>query len=259
MNRTLFLPLNVIPISYLLLLINVFPIRHLLLQINVLPISHILLPLKVLRISHLLLPLNVLPISHLLLLLLDVLPISHPNLLLLLQLLYPKAPTDGNKARWSKTKWKKKRSMLRLRRTTQIRKRVASCKTNTKQREKNNTTKKWKWQDKEKSITKKECTLEEEVLADLDHGSTLWPIANGYRNEWICGNHCNKNDELKAFLGLDFIMGINKLPFLGDYWSTDKYIRNEKIQNVMTRTRFQSILQNFNFSNNHNGNKSDKS
>ena len=128
-----------------------------------------------------------------------------------------------------------------------------------KAKRKNNTTKKWKWEDKEKSITKKECTLEEEVLADLDHGSTLWPIANGYRNEWICGNHCNKNDELKAFLGLDFIMGINKLPFLGDYWSTDKYIRNEKIQNAMTRTRFQSILQNFNFSNNHNGNKTDKS
>ena len=38
---------------------------------------------------------------------------------------------------------------------------------------KNNTTKKWEWEDKEKSITKKECTLEEEVLADLDHGSTL--------------------------------------------------------------------------------------
>ena len=39
-------------------------------------------------------------------------------------------------------------------------------------REKNNTTKKWKWEDKEKSMTKKECTLEAEVLADLDHGST---------------------------------------------------------------------------------------
>ena len=47
----------------------------------------------------LLLPLNILPISHLLLLLLDVLLISHPNLLLLLQLLYPKTPGNGSKAR----------------------------------------------------------------------------------------------------------------------------------------------------------------
>ena len=52
-------------------------------------------------------------------------------------------------------------------------------------------------------------------------------------------------------------MGINKLP-LEDYWSTDKCIGNEKIQNVMTRTSFQSILQNLHFSNNDNDDKTDK-
>ena len=65
-------------------------------------------------------------------------------------------------------------------------------------------------------------------------------------------------DEMKAFLGINFIMGINKLPSLEDYWSTDKCIGNEKIQNVMTRTRFQSILQNLHFSNNDNDDKTDK-
>ena len=54
-------------------------------------------------------------------------------------------------------------------------------------------------------------------------------------------------------------MSINKLPSLEDYWSTDKCIRNDKIQNVMTRTRFQSILQNLHFPNNDNDNKTDKS
>ena len=44
-----------------------------------------------------------------------------------------------------------------------------------------------------------------------------------------------------------------------DYWSTDKWIGNEKIQKVMTRTRFQSILQNVHFSNNANDDKTDKS
>ena len=65
--------------------------------------------------------------------------------------------------------------------------------------------------------------------------------------------------EMKASLGINFIMGINKLSFLEDYWSTDKCIRNEKIQNVMTRTRFQPILQNLHFSNNDNNDKTYKS
>ena len=45
-------------------------------------------------------------------------------------------------------------------------------------------------------------------------------------------------DEMKAFLGINFIMDINKLPSLEDYLSTDKCIGNEKIQNLMTRARF---------------------
>ena len=51
-------------------------------------------------------------------------------------------------------------------------------------------------------------------------------------------NFESTEDEIKAFLGINFVMGINKLPSLEDYWSTDKCIRNEKIQNVMTRARF---------------------
>ena len=44
-----------------------------------------------------------------------------------------------------------------------------------------------------------------------------------------------------------------------DYWPTYKCIRNEKIQHVMIRTRFQSIIQNPHFSNNGNDDKTDKS
>ena len=62
---------------------------------------------------------------------------------------------------------------------------------------------------------------------------------------------------MKAFFGINFIMGISKLPSLDNYWSTGKCIGNEKIQNVMTRTRFQSILQNTHFSNNDNDDKTD--
>ena len=38
--------------------------------------------------------------------------------------------------------------------------------------EKNKTTEEWKWEDKEKPITKKKCTLKAEVLVDLYYGST---------------------------------------------------------------------------------------
>ena len=43
-------------------------------------------------------------------------------------------------------------------------------------KKKPNTTKEWKWQDKEQSMTKKEYTLEAVVLDDLDHGSLPFKI-----------------------------------------------------------------------------------
>ena len=121
-------------------------------------------------------------------------------------------------------------------------------------------------------MTKKKCTLEAEVLIDLDHGSTPFDIfqtvtgmnelpemeTNRYTTQKGCNFETVKN-EMKAFLGVNFIMGINKLPSLEDYRSTDKCIGNEKIQNVTTRTRFQSILQNPHYFNNDNDDKTDKS
>ena len=107
--------------------------------------------------------------SHLLLLSLEVLPISHPNLLFLLQLLYPKTPRNGSKARWSKKKWKRKRS-IHPTRTTQSRKRQCPAKQRQSKEKKPITAEEWKLQDKEKPMTKKECTLETEVLVNLDHG-----------------------------------------------------------------------------------------
>ena len=120
-------------------------------------------------------------------------------------------------------------------------------------------------------MTKKKCTLEAEVLIDLDHGSTPFDIfqtvtgmnelremeTNRYTTQKGLNFETVKN-EMKAFLGVNFIMGINKLPSLEDYRSTDKCIGNEKIQNVTTRTRFQSILQNLHYFNNDNDDKTDK-
>ena len=41
-------------------------------------------------------------------------------------------------------------------------------------------------------------------------------------NRYTTQKGCNfetTEDEMKAFLGINFIMGINKLPSLEDYWS----------------------------------------
>ena len=123
-------------------------------------------------------------------------------------------------------------------------------------------------------MAKKKCTLEAEVLVNLDHGSTHFDIfqtvtgmdkllevnlmeTNRYATQK--GRNVEAmEDEIKAFLGINFIMGMNQLSSLEDYWSTDKCIGNEKIQNVKTRTRFRSILQNLHFSNNDNDDKTDK-
>ena len=61
-------------------------------------------------------------------------------------------------------------------------------------------------------------------------------------NRYAAQKGCNfetTDDEMKAFLGINFTMGIIELPSSKDFWSTHKCIENEKIQNVMTRTRFQ--------------------
>ena len=97
-------------------------------------------------------------------------------------------------------------------------------------------------------MTKKECTLEAKVLVDLHPGSKPLEIfqtvtamnevleiivmeTNRYATQ-KGRNFETTEDEMNALLGINFIMGINKLPSLEDYWLIDKYIGNEKIQNV---------------------------
>ena len=51
-------------------------------------------------------------------------------------------------------------------------------------------------------------------------------------NRYATHKGCNfetTEDEMKAFLGINFIMGINKLPSLQNSWSIDKCTDNENI------------------------------
>ena len=66
------------------------------------------------------------------------------------------------------------------------------------------------------------------------------------------------HDGLKAFIGINYLMGINKLPSVGNYWEADYYIVNDGIKNLMTKQRFQDNLQNLHFAHNGYDNKSDE-
>ena len=65
-------------------------------------------------------------------------------------------------------------------------------------------------------------------------------------------------EEVRAFLGVNFMMAICKLPNIECYWHADEYIGNEGIRNVLTRTRFLEILQNLHFADNNTSSTSDK-
>ena len=47
--------------------------------------------------------------------------------------------------------------------------------------------------------------------------------------------------EIKAFMGINIIMGIVKLPQVSLYWSSDDYFGNHGIKKVMSRNRFEEI------------------
>ena len=58
-------------------------------------------------------------------------------------------------------------------------------------------------------------------------------------------------DELRAFIGINFVMGYHKLPSLRSYWEIgNPSLAVSFIANVMTRNRFADILSNLHFSNN---------
>ena len=67
-----------------------------------------------------------------------------------------------------------------------------------------------------------------------------------------------KEQEMRAFLGIKYIISINKLPTIKSYWECGQFIGNEGIRNVMARSRLQDILRNLHFSDNTEDDKSDR-
>ena len=78
---------------------------------------------------------------------------------------------------------------------------------------------------------------------------------NGYAQQKLANNarlekwQDTTREEVKAYFGICLIMGINSLPRLAMYWSSDPFIGNTGIQNVMTKNRFEELSQYLHFSN----------
>ena len=75
---------------------------------------------------------------------------------------------------------------------------------------------------------------------------------NRYARQKLAGQALDKWQdvtlvEIRAFLGVCVVMGVNPLPYTADYWSSDPFLGKEGIQKVMTKNRFENISRFFHF------------
>ena len=69
------------------------------------------------------------------------------------------------------------------------------------------------------------------------------PLLRGKAYERLAKWKDATSNELRAYFGISIVMGINKLPQLALYWSSDPFIGNNGIQSVMTKNRFEELKQ----------------
>ena len=58
------------------------------------------------------------------------------------------------------------------------------------------------------------------------------------------------HEDLKVFLGTNYVITVNQLPNISMYWDSDHFVGNDGIQINFTRGRYQEILQNLHFEDN---------
>ena len=67
----------------------------------------------------------------------------------------------------------------------------------------------------------------------------------GTEKEWS-----TNAEEIKAYLGFMILMGVNKLPEIRDYWSTNEFLHYSPIADRITRDRFEQITRYLHFADN---------
>ena len=112
----------------------------------------------------------------------------------------------------------------------------------------------WKWRKQYNPTAVKACTLAEEGILNIvfENPSPLQIFSEtvGLGLITLIKTESERYAEQSAFLGINILMGIHKLPSMKDYWSVEEGLGNILIQNTMTRSRFLEILQNLHVANN---------
>ena len=132
----------------------------------------------------------------------------------------------------------------------------------------------WKWNKKVKATKQEECQLVPEIQPNLNETACpieIFSLVTGLDEllELIAEQpnlYAHQNgriftitrEELKAFLGINFVMAINKLPTIPEYWRVDNLIGNDRIQNTIIQNHFCEIFQNLHFADNRKDDKTGK-
>ena len=143
-----------------------------------------------------------------------------------------------------------------------------------KKKEKDKKEELWKWTEKLKVSNQEECHIVPEIQPNLKERVSpieIFSLVSGLEkllelivklsNLYAYQNGRNfivTKKELEAFLGINFVIAINKSPTIAEYWKVDNLIGNDGIQNKMIRNRFREVLQNLHFADNKENDKTDK-
>ena len=84
---------------------------------------------------------------------------------------------------------------------------------------------------------------------------TIVQETNRFAAQSLAASNTNRTwetttEEVKAYFGFMVVMGINQLPEIRDYWSTDDKLHNNFIASRITRDRFEEISRYLHFTDN---------
>ena len=142
-----------------------------------------------------------------------------------------------------------------------------------KKKEKNKEKKVRRWTKKVKFTNQKECHLVPEILPNPKpvFPIQIFSLMTGLKellellveqlNLYAHQNGRNfavTKKELKAFLGINSVIAINKLVTISEYWRVHNLISSDSIQNAIIRNRSWEILQNLDFADYRKEDKTDR-
>ena len=122
--------------------------------------------------------------------------------------------------------------------------------------------------------SRKNCFLEGRISHQLDESASAFDIFEQVINLDILlellvqqsNFYSQQNErnflinpvEMKAFIGVNYIMAVNQMLSIPMYCDGDHFVGNVGIQIIFTKTRYQEVLQNFYFADNTKQDKADK-